>query len=94
MGSNLVCKVTCGIWGTSTGYEMHRILQSWLEGDVRPTWMLFFAFSTCLLGNMSLQESESLTPGKISALKNLVQFFLYQMVIFKVFKGLDLHCLG
>ena len=63
-------------------------------GDVMPGGMLFFAFSTCLLGNVSLQESESLTRGKISALKNLVQFFLYQAVIFKVFKGLDLHRLG
>lgn len=59
-----------------------------------PTWMLLFAFLTGLLGNVFLSGKESLTPGKISAFKNLVQCFLYQTVIFKVFTGLDLHHLG
>lgn len=58
------------------------------------TGMLFRAFPACLWGTWPYQESESLTLGKISALKNLVQFFLYHMVIFKVAKGLDLHRLG
>lgn len=46
-----------------------------------------------LWGARLYQESESFTLGKISALKNLVQCFLYQWVIFKAFKGLDLHLL-